>query len=374
MQRLLATALTHTDEAYMTDLNTLWTYIKKHAPPGGIEGFDGSPGKFRDLQQYHEKKVSRWENAGGASVRKAGELITDPLEVCGLRRESTLLSTPDNPKRIAVAAMLLAMSIVLNLDEDTLRKAKPILERRDILDLEMRLKILLSTGDVFQSTRFPSLQLKNFNSVSIGFESVQTTFILGAENAFESATDLLTLMHQRLLHASSGIPEQYKETFTSYFGNPDEKVDVAALGFQGGSELGLSGSQTRSALVRAVLQCVWKGIQMRPVRLYYGGGSVIPNVRAYAPDLKTVRRDGKINIHLAIDFFSLEQQVIHDGMSISRGAGLIHEFTHALAGTIDVDQAFMPGRCRALAKDRDFGPRALANAQSYASFVEDAFG
>ncbi|WP_222945921.1 hypothetical protein, partial [Paraburkholderia podalyriae] len=66
--------------------------------------------------------------------------------------------------------------------------------------------------------------------------------------------------------------------------------------------------------------------------------------------------------------------VIHDETSISRGAGLIHEFTHALAGTIDVDQAFMPGRCWALAKDRDFGPRVLANAQSYASFVEDAFG
>ncbi|WP_429534875.1 hypothetical protein [Paraburkholderia sp. WC7.3d] len=190
------------------------------------------------------------------------------------------------------------------------------------------MKILLSTGDVFQSKRFPSLQLKNFNSVSLGFESVQSAFLLGAENAFENATDLLTLMHQRLLHASSGIPEQYKETFTSYFGNPDDKVDVAALGFQGGSELGLSGSQTRSALVRAVLQCVWKGIQMRPVRLYYGGGSVIPNVRAYAPDLKTVRRNGKINIHLAIDFFGLEPQVIRKRLgwassSFARAQGMM---------------------------------------------------
>ena len=57
----------------MNNLDTLWAYIKKLAPPEGIEGYDDSQGKFRDLKQYHQKKVSRWE--GGTEEKKGGRVI-----------------------------------------------------------------------------------------------------------------------------------------------------------------------------------------------------------------------------------------------------------------------------------------------------------
>ena len=71
----------------MNNLDTLWAYIKKHAPPEGIEDGDGGPGKFRDLKQYHEKKVSRWIEVGERKKGERIELIDDPLGVCHLRRD-----------------------------------------------------------------------------------------------------------------------------------------------------------------------------------------------------------------------------------------------------------------------------------------------
>jgi hypothetical protein len=73
--------LDHTHEVDMNDLDTLWDYIKRHAPPGGIESSDGSPGKFRDLKQYHEKKLARWNSAGTKIQRRTEDLINDPLDV-----------------------------------------------------------------------------------------------------------------------------------------------------------------------------------------------------------------------------------------------------------------------------------------------------
>lgn len=358
----------------MNNLDTLWAYIKKHAPPEGIEDGDGGPGKFRDLKQYHDKKISRWKDVGRTEERRAIELVDDPLDVCNLRRDGNELSTGDRSHEVPVVAMLLAMSIVLNLDESTLRKAKTILERRDVRDIEMRMKSLLSKGDVVQSIRFPKLELKNFKSVSLGFEQVEANYSAAAEDAYEGAMEMLTKMRQQLLQGSSGIPTQFKGKFSDYFGNPDAMVDVEKLGFQGGAELGLADRQTRSTVVRAVLNCVWKGIESRDVRFYFGGGSIIPFVEAYVPNIKSTHRNGRINVHLAIGFFGNDQRVIKDGIRVSRGGVLVHELSHALAGTIDVGQAYKPNLCKTLTDESWWGTNALVNAQSYASFVEDAFG
>ena len=353
----------------MNNLDTLWAYIKKLAPPEGIEGYDDSQGKFRDLKQYHQKKVSRWESGIDRQKRWARELISDPLLVCNLRPEGVELCKPDGSNKLAVAAMLLAMSIVLNIDYQTLERAKKILEQRAIRDLEVRLKSILSKGDLVQSTLCPKLELKNFGSVSLGFERVEAQYKAAAENAFLGARALLTTINQNLVAFSTSIPERFKPTFNLYFGDPAAKVDMGELHFDGGARPMLTGSQTRFALVRAVLDCVWQGLETKTVRLYFGGGSVITNVEAYTT---SVRDGGRVNVHLAIDFFSKhDEQVIKGGDESSRAGVLIHEFTHALAGTLDVDQAFSPGQCRELAR-RD--KRALTNAQNYASFVEEAFG
>ena len=301
--------------------------------------------------------------------RWARDLVNDPLQLCKLESGGDELSKPDGSNKLSVAAMLLAMSIILNIDYQTLERAKKILEQRAIGDLEVRLKSILSKGDLVQSTLCPKLELKNFGSVSLGFERVEAQYKAAAENAFLGARALLTTMHQNLVASSTSIPKRFKETFKVYFGDPAAEVDVGKLRFEGGARPMLTGSQTRFALVRAVLDCVWQGLQTKTVRLYYGGGSVIKKVEAYTT---SVRDGGRVKVHLAIDFFSEhDEQVIKRGDESSRAGVLIHEFTHALSGTIDVAQAFSPGQCRLLAK-RD--ERALTNAQNYASFVEDAFG
>jgi hypothetical protein len=186
----------------------------------------------------------------------------------------------------------------------------------------------------------------------------------------------MTAVHDELLTAPAGTPHRFRTAFTDYFGDPDKLVKVQTLDFQGDANLGLGGVETRIAVVRAVLNCVWQGITTRTVRLYFGGSSVAANVHAYVPDFAKVRGAGKINVHLAIDFFhSREQRGLRNGYSVSRSGLLIHELTHALAGTIDVANAFLPRQCKDLADEDRVGPRALlVNAQSYASFVEDAFG
>jgi hypothetical protein len=104
--------------------------------------------------------------------------------------------------------------------------------------------------------------------------------------------------------------------------------------------------------------------------LYFGGGTIIPpSVRAYTN--QKVRNDGRINVHLAYGFFTDHGEHAIKGTASSRVGVLIHEFTHALAGTVDVHRDFSHNKCRELAKQ---GENALTNAQNYASFVEDALG
>ena len=88
---------------------------------------------------------------------------------------------------------------------------------------------------------------------------------------------MLTKMRQQLLQVSSGIPMQFKGKFSDYFGNPDAIGDVAKLGFQGGAELGLADRQTRSTVVRAVLNCVWKGIESRTCASTSGEAALFPS-------------------------------------------------------------------------------------------------
>jgi hypothetical protein len=237
------------------------------------------------------------------------------------------------------------------------------------------LKTILAKGDLVVLTENPTLELKNFGSMPAS-EELRANYIAGAKKAFEHALDLLSKMKCDL---AFGIPQRFKQTFKDYFGDPEVKVDVGKLKFaQGASPLStfeqgerrqLTGTETRGVVVRAVLDCVWKGLRTAPVRLYFGGGTIIPNVKAYT-NIK-VRKDGRVNVHLAIDFFSQHTDKAIKGVNSSRGGVLIHEFTHALAGTVDVGMAMSSGQCKLLTQQ---GEGALINAQSYAFFVEDTVG
>jgi hypothetical protein len=284
--------------------------------------------------------------------------------VCKLKPDGNELSLPGLSKELAVAGNLLAMSIVQNLDTEVLQKEKVILEPLSISSLEASLKTILTKGDLVQSARIPKLELKNFGSLN----QQRAQYTADAEKAFEHALDLLSRM-KCTLTAASGIPPRCKPTFKAYFGEPDAEVDVRTLGFSHGAPpLLIVGSLTRGAVVCAVLDCVWQSLRTRPVRLYFGGGTIIPNVKGYTN--QKVRNQGRINVHLAHSFFTEHgQQAIKDRMS-SRGGVLIHEFTHALAGTVDAVGTSV-GECKELAKR---GQGALINAQSYAFFVDDTVG
>jgi Lysine-specific metallo-endopeptidase len=346
----------------MDNLEKLWAYIKEKAPPGGIPGHDDR--EYRDLKQYYDQKVSTWASGTDTEKQRARNLVYEPLKVCHVKPEGKELSLPGLSKKLAVAANLLAMSIVQNIDEATLRKERANLERLSISDLEASLKKILTKGDLVNSTRIRDLEFKNFASLPVS-EGRRAQYMAAAEKAFERALDLLSITKCNLVN---GIRPRFEGTFKAYFGDPDAKVEVGKLGFQGGAPPTLTGSPTRGAVVRAVLDGVWQGLRTRPVRLYFGGGTVIPKVKAYTN--QKVRNQGRINIHLGYDFFTVHGEQPMKGVESSRAGVLIHELTHALAGTIDEGGAFSHHRCRQLAKF----DCALTNAQSYACFVEDALG
>ena len=350
----------------MNNLDVLWAYTRMHGAEG-IEGDIPQEGRFRDLKQYHQHKIAQWEEvATTREINNINDLIKSPLEICNIRDDGNELSQPDASSKIAVAAMLLAMSIVLNLKYATLERAKAILDRLPAHEINARLRSVLTKGDLVESILYPRLQLKNFKSVSLGYETVESSYSASAESAYGVALDLLNRMHGEFV-SSKSLPPRLENKFGEYFGPPDAVRDVNLLGFRGGC--GLSGKQSAYDVVRAVLGRLWPTVEKRRVRLYYGGGTIVPNVVAYT-NMKS-RDEGRINVHLAIGFFS-DHNVTRDIFSTSRAGIVIHELTHALAGTIDVGQAFTPGQCRTLA--RNSPQSALVNAQNYASFTEEAYG
>jgi Lysine-specific metallo-endopeptidase len=410
----------HTDEFDMKNLEMLWAYIKKQVPSGGIPGDDDR--QYRDLKQYYEKKLSVYDKSDrpDEEKRQARDVVNEPLNVCNLDPEGNELYQPDTSKKLAVAAKqvptrlrpdvycptdpptkklavaatLLATSIVLNVDTETLQKVKQTLERRSISNLEALLKLMLTKGDLVVSERFPiSLELKNFGSLPLS-KGRREQYIAAAENAYGCAVDLMMTMNQKWPASSTGIPEQFKQTFRTYFGDPNAKVDAVKLGFYPCAPVRLvmnyrslasmsNFSQPRWACVRAVLNCVWQGLQTKMVRLYFGGSAIIPDTAAYHSFPERSSHPGRINVHLAYDFFSRRSENAIKGEKSSRAGVLIHEFTHALAGTtdaelaphalagtVDAELAYSAAQCKRLAEKES----ALTNAQSYAFFVEDALG
>jgi hypothetical protein len=370
--------LDHTEEFDMNNLDKLWDYIKEKVPPGGIPGHDDR--QYRDLQQYYERKVTALDNTDHPEEdkRRAVDLVNDPLAVCGLTREGRELCQPGKSKELAVAANLLAMSIIKNYDRPKLQRFKQKLDRYPTIPPET-LKIMLTKGDLVASERFPiSLELKNFGSVTFQ-EWGQKEFIAVAENAYDRAVNLLREMDQWSA-SSTGIPKQFKQTFRTYFGDPDAKVDAVKLGFAPGAPVRMvmfhrslstsTFSQTRWAWVRAVLNCVLRGLQTNMVRLYFGGRALTGVLEAYTRLPDNTRHPGRINVHVGFDFFAERGERALKGEKSSRAGVLIHEFTHVLAGTVDAELAYSAGQCKALAEKES----ALTNAQSYAFFVEDALG
>jgi hypothetical protein len=149
----------------MNNLDTLWAYIKKQVPPGGIAGGDDDR-QYRDLQQFYEAKLLRATAEEKQQVR-AG--INDSLELCGLKPDGCDLSQQGKSKELAVAAHLLAMSIIKSCDYQALQKRKEFLDSYAKLPLgalNEALKIMLTKGDLVESERFPKLELKNFGSAT----------------------------------------------------------------------------------------------------------------------------------------------------------------------------------------------------------------
>src|SRR5689334_8649675 len=108
----------------MNNLEKLWAYIREQVPPGGIPGDDGR--QYRDLKAFYESGELKPDK----SKLGALDMVTEPLKVCGLTPEGNELCQPGiSPKKLAVAAYLLAMSIIQNVDYPTLKHYAKIFER-----------------------------------------------------------------------------------------------------------------------------------------------------------------------------------------------------------------------------------------------------
>jgi Lysine-specific metallo-endopeptidase len=342
----------------VNDYDTLIQYIRSKLPLAVTPGVS-----YRDLQVYFDQKLINPLNERGDVKVMARRALT----VAGLdERLSTNASTlaqPGNEKTRAVAATLLAMSIVRDDRDAELIKGRNRLSRMNTPMVESELLSILKRGDVIDSIRFPQLQLKDFGSAGSRANLWKTQ----TEDAFQLATDLLEKCEQQfLVGANRPLKPGIASAFRDYFGNPAALIDTATVLFNnnpnhfGGRPVWTPPDKSHLEVVQGVMRRACQNFLRKKVLIPFGGPRIDSGTKAYAP--------GKINptrIHISGRFFGQPPK----GLG-SMGGTLVHECTHAFARTCD--HKYGSDDCKALAL-ADL-TKALSNADNYRFFVEAAFG
>lgn len=345
----------------MMNLDVLLDYTNKMAPP------DDS---YRDLFDFINVMDRRTEWDGSCDRR-----IDLAFEVCGLRRNESTLQQAGKEHLVAVAATILAMSFILRSDRRELEASKQRLMQTPIENLNRELRELLKKGDCI-SVRNLGLELKNFSCLG----DKMAVFCQDAQDGYESARRLLRAASECFAKANNlPMSPRVGQAFKSYFGSPDEEVVVTDLPFDRNAPLfarlsSATGRRRRHEVVRMVLQEIASEIldQGKIVRLYFGGrrSSTHASTCAYAtigsPRLHT---RNPAHVHLLLKFF--------EASTAERGRRLVHELTHVFTGT--GDHKYGQWDCQDLVGilgifTSNSVEKALTNADSYAFFVNEAFG
>lgn len=154
-----------------------------------------------------------------------------------------------------------------------------------------------------------------------------------------------------------------------YFGDPDDEVEASKIHFAEGVRPLWDGREKAKVVVCGLLFHVYQCTKSKTVRVYFGGRTLNSNPIAYTTLHNEVEHPDRANVHIGIKFFTDHKIWPIKGVTTSRGGVLVHELTHTFGGTLDYE---FGGRCKQLAKaDR---LQALANADSYALFVDDSVG
>lgn len=337
------------------DYQTLMSFIATQAASA-----TPAPGEsLRDLQDYVVAKFNNTSNDQGDVVL----MVTRALKVAGLddstsSAAASTLNQPGQEKKRAVAAALMAMSIIRDTDKEGLKANKLRLDKMLAPAILSELGALLTKGDSSISRRHPKLELKNFKSTG----TLLSRYTADVEDAFSRTHDMLLKCEMTFLFLRGPLSGRIATAFNDYFGDPNATIDTTTIPFQSGAGRPTfpTAVQPRVAVVREVMKRVCRNFVRQNVRISFGGKSIDAGTNAYV--------SGKTNptkVHVAAGFFNKPKI----GLSTAAGT-IVHECTHTFARTDDHKYQSDPCKAMALTKPA----KALSNADSYRFFVEAAFG
>lgn len=340
----------------MNDYDTLIAFVEANAPAGAVKGAR-TPASYRDFDDYLDDKLTDPDN----DTDDVKEMRDRALTVCGLAAADaatpTTLAT-DHAK--AVAATVLAMSVIRDADEDQLEKHRLRLESEPLSRVVAELRTILVKGDVVQSKAHSHLELKNFRSAGTASKRYQSE----AEEAYARTHLLLMHARQTFVLNQGALTGKLATGFAAYFGAPSTAIDTTTLPLRADRAPAFAAqNQSARAVVREVLRRVCDAFLQQKVRVYFGGRGIDTGTLAYVAGARNPTK-----VHLGGSFFGKKKLGIN-----SQAGTVVHEFTHTFAGT--KDHAYDPAPCRALAAgvpaDR---LKALTNADNYQYFVETVWG
>jgi hypothetical protein len=313
------------------------------------------PGEsYRDLGAlFTEKRNQPGNDADDVDVMKERALRVAGLSGTG----SSTLELPANAHKRACAAVVMAMSIIRDTDEDDL-----VVDYRRLLGMQTTLVLaellsIVKKGDVIQSARHPKLQLKNFGSAGKRGPLWRSEI----EDAYARTHQLLLQCEMQFLYRRSPLSGKIATAFTDFFGDPAATINAATIPLTAGRKPNWApGNLARVEVVRAVLRKVCQNFVRQNVRIYLGGRSIDSGTFAYVSGTTNPTK-----IHVGGQFFTKGKL----GLGSEAGT-IIHECTHTFGGT--KDHKYRPEPCKGLVATTP--EKALSNADSYKFFVEAAFG
>ena len=321
----------------------------------------------RDLEAYFDDKLALPSN----TRRDVKEMAKRALRIAGLDEAfnynvpSTLPKAPTAPadtKRYAIAAKLLAMSIIQDAQDFQLQAELQRLNKmNNETSILIELRNILTKGDIVTSIKNNrQVEYKNFKSVGAS----RSRYLSMLDRAFTNVDNMLNSIDTGFIMPNSRPSQKVMTAFVNFFGDPDRTINTTTLEFGAKRDFDAptwtTAVQSHRNVVRMVLRRVFVNFAGQPIRFYFGGRAIDDGTYAYVSGKTKPTR-----IHLGGQFFSLAERGVD-----SMPGTIVHECTHTFARTRD--HKYGEAGCKDLAATSQF-TKALANAESYQLFVETAF-
>lgn len=326
----------------------------------------------RDLPSFFDDRLADTGTYGNNDRDDVKAQVRRAMQVCGLQdfvlhQEASTLNkvaaSPAEEKQYAVAATVLAMSILHDAPVPALTAEKARLEKFQTPTINNQLRTLLAKGDIVASNSTSRVEFKNFKSCGIK----RMGYINALDKAVTRIDNMMNRIDTQFMMARSTSTSSIDAAFAQYFGDPNAMIDTTTLGFQASAAYPRpswpTAMQSHKTVVRAVLRAVLINFVKKPVRFYFGGSSIDTGTLAYVSSKASAA--GPTHVHIGGRFFAMGES----GLDSMAGT-IVHECTHTFARTEDHKYEIQP--CKNLVTKNRF-TEALTNADSYMYFVETAF-